>query len=246
MFQKVLAKQYLKSIYIIIFFYLFIIDVNAAWIDNLPVTLSQPDQRQIEAFQSGDEFHRWIHNENGFTIILDPISDYWCWAIENLDGFLESTGYPVHLYTPESRGISVGENISHERYLEMRQEHDEKFNSNTIKAPSIGEVNSITIFISFPDDFGNDFFPAHYDFYYNFFNAKGDGERSMLRGHFLLSLRSNLRVTIPPARRCEVPSCYSHEAISVSLPSPHIYGAVQETLSLRKGSQNYYLPSARH
>jgi len=80
-----------------------------------------------------------------------------------------------------------------------------------------------------------------------------------LRGHFLLSPlpvvarslilnspRSNLRVTITPSRRCEVPSCYSHEAISVSLHSPHICGAVQETLSLRKGSQNYDLPSARH
>ncbi|MCL2065550.1 MAG: hypothetical protein FWG98_14420 [Candidatus Cloacimonetes bacterium] len=144
MFQKVLAKQCLKSIYFLLFFYLIIINGYATWIDNLPVNLSQPDQRQIDAFQSGDEFHRWIHDENGFTIILDPISDYWCWAIENHDGFLESTGYPVHLFTPESRGISVGENISHERYLDLRQEHDEKFNSNTIKAPSTDEINSIS------------------------------------------------------------------------------------------------------
>jgi len=44
---------------------------------------------------------------------------------------------------------------------------------------------------------------------------------SSLRGHFLLSSRSNLRVTspnLPPSRRCEVTACYSHEAISVSLP----------------------------
>ena len=50
-----------------------------------------------------------------------------------------------------------------------------------------------------------------------------------LRGSCLLSSRSNLRVTspiLPPSpslrghlyRRCEVTSCYPHEAISVSLP----------------------------
>ena len=40
---------------------------------------------------------------------------------------------------------------------------------------------------------------------------------SSLQGSFLLFSRSNLYVPIPPARRCEVPSCYPHEAISVSL-----------------------------
>ncbi|MCL2065551.1 MAG: hypothetical protein FWG98_14425, partial [Candidatus Cloacimonetes bacterium] len=50
--------------------------------------------------------------------------------------------------------------------------------------------------MSFPDDFGNDFFPAHYDFYYNFFNAKGDGERSM-RQYFWESSFGQLDVYSP-------------------------------------------------
>ena len=96
--------------------------LNAAWIDNLPSRLTQPDGTVIDVLLSGDEFHSWAHDENGFTIIPDRDTGYYCWAIPSptRSGDVESSGYPIHLHTPQSLGLEPRINISEELYRERR------------------------------------------------------------------------------------------------------------------------------
>jgi hypothetical protein len=42
---------------------------RAAYFENLPYTIRQPDGKVINCFVSGDEFFNWIHDQEGFTII---------------------------------------------------------------------------------------------------------------------------------------------------------------------------------
>ncbi|MCL2065644.1 MAG: T9SS type A sorting domain-containing protein [Candidatus Cloacimonetes bacterium] len=134
----------------ILFMSLFII-LNAAWLENIPTVLTQPDDTQIEAFLSGDEFHNWAHDEDGFTIILDPVTGFWCWAIAE-DGDLVSTGQPIHLVSRETLNISPNENISEDRYKELRLPFDEEFGADTSRTPATGVIQNIVIFIRFSSE----------------------------------------------------------------------------------------------
>ena len=118
----------------------------AAWLENIPSQITQPDSIIVEVFLSGDEFHNWVHDEDGYTIIQDPITGYWCWAIAQ-DGDLVSTGYPIHTTSRNLTGLSPGENISVEKYREIRQPYDEEFATQTHRTPSTGNINNLVVFI---------------------------------------------------------------------------------------------------
>ena len=103
--------SYLYRILIISIFFMLITSLSAAWLTDIPKRLTQPNGVQIAAFSSGDEFFSWVHDENHFTMVKDDLSGFWCWAQEE-NGELVSSGYPVHLYNPESRGIRPHARIS--------------------------------------------------------------------------------------------------------------------------------------
>ena len=58
--------------------------LHTAPIINEPLVLTQPDGAVISAFESGDEFHNWVHDENGYAIIRDATTNQWCLAIMEL------------------------------------------------------------------------------------------------------------------------------------------------------------------
>jgi hypothetical protein len=110
-------------------FCLIFVNVFAAWLNNVPGKVSQPDGTVIDVLKSGDEFHNWAHDENGYTIVKDKKTGFWCWAKSAQDGDIESSGYPVHLYTPESLNLTPRVNISAARYQEKRQPFDTRMRS---------------------------------------------------------------------------------------------------------------------
>ena len=141
------------------------VNVNAAWLEDIPARITQPDGTVIEVLRSGDEFHNWIHDERGFTIVQDHDTGFWCWAVNEghrlvpeqisewqLAGELVSTGYAIHLYEPVLLGISPRENISDERYKEKRDWFMYEIERSGIRSPSVGIINSIVVFIRFQDD----------------------------------------------------------------------------------------------
>ncbi|MDR0368111.1 MAG: hypothetical protein LBH82_03095, partial [Bacteroidales bacterium] len=45
--------------------------IHGAYLKNVPQTLTQPDGSIIHCFATGDEFHNWLHDSLGYTIIQD-------------------------------------------------------------------------------------------------------------------------------------------------------------------------------
>ncbi|MCL2065684.1 MAG: M6 family metalloprotease domain-containing protein, partial [Candidatus Cloacimonetes bacterium] len=201
-----MKNQIIRYCMLIALFSFILCSLNGAWIENMAIELYQPDGTRLHVFQSGDEFHNWIHDENGFTIIYDQISQYWCWAISE-NGDLASTGYPVHRFTPQRIGLTPFENISEENYLALRTTWDEDFGVLATNGLCSGTINNIVIFIKFKenddcdtecqkDDDGNLIcecaevatdFPRPFSFYQDLFNDSGANANSLYQYYWEVS-----------------------------------------------------------
>jgi len=95
--------------------------LHSFYIEYYATQLKQPDGTEIGAFTSGDEYFRRFHDKDGFTMIPERDTGLICWARQGEDGLLQSTGYPVHQYTPQSLGIIPNVNISPEKYREIKE-----------------------------------------------------------------------------------------------------------------------------
>jgi len=94
--------------------------VYAANIVNRPTEVRQPDGTVINAFVSGNAYHRRFHDKDGYTMTREHDTDLICWARQGEDGLLESTGFAVHLYDPKTLGLEPNVDISQVRYRELR------------------------------------------------------------------------------------------------------------------------------
>ena len=79
-------------------------NVDGAYLRNFPVKVVQPDGEELDIFASGDEFYNWLHDKDGYTIIQDPETGYYVYAIEK-DGDLISSGYIVDCVDPNTLNI---------------------------------------------------------------------------------------------------------------------------------------------
>ena len=133
--------------------------IYAGWTDSMPISLRQPDGTTIEAYLTGDEFYTWTHDVNHYNMIRDFQTGFYCWAILDNDALI-STGIPVHLQSPNSLGLSPGENISAGKYLEIRGLNEDAFYQSNPYTPILGDLYSITIFIRFAPNINCDT-PGH-------------------------------------------------------------------------------------
>ncbi len=122
---------------------------QAAYLENVPQVLIQPDGSRIECFASGDEHYHWLHDAEGFVIVRDPETGFWVWA-EAAEGDLAPTEYVVGRIPP--RYLDLEPNIAPDRsVLENR-------NANLFQAPpsqpapATGTMENIVIFIRFSDE----------------------------------------------------------------------------------------------
>ena len=128
----------------------FIGGVFAAWVDNAPVQIVQPDGSIINLFNIGDEYYQWLHDQKGYTVVKDRNTGYYCFArVQNEE--LVSTGFPVHLYNPRNiANLDPFENISEEAYLQKRKTMDDENENDTFFTPRFGTIQNLVVFISFP------------------------------------------------------------------------------------------------
>ena len=71
--QIILLK---RIVFILVAVLAFSISTNAAFLKNVPQKLTQPDGTVINIFATGDEYYSWLHDNNNFTIVLNPISKF--------------------------------------------------------------------------------------------------------------------------------------------------------------------------
>ena len=58
---------------------------HAAYLKDVPMTLTQPDGTILHCFASGDEYFNYLHDANGYTIMQHPKTGYYVYA-DKIDG----------------------------------------------------------------------------------------------------------------------------------------------------------------
>jgi len=125
------------------------IEANAAYVENQPYQITQPDGTVIDCFVSGDEFFDWLHDADGYTIIQSE-DGYFYYAVSD-KGRIVPSEYRVETVNPESAGLTKWVKIPKEEYLRRKMEFEVADNRSN-RAPHQGTMNNLVIYIKFSDD----------------------------------------------------------------------------------------------
>jgi hypothetical protein len=133
--------------------------LNAAYLKDVPQTITQPDGTKLECFATGDEFYARLHDADGYTIIQNTQGVY-VYA-NKVGNELVPTNLVFGQHNPQSLGLEKGISISHSAYMELRRPFDEEhqawFQERETRLKKQGDqfqaqprtVNNIVIFIDF-------------------------------------------------------------------------------------------------
>ncbi len=140
-------------------------------VTNEPFSFTQPDGSKIEAFVSGDEFYRRVHDERGYTILLHPETGYAVYAVPEVNS-IKASNYIVGKIDPGTIGIEPNLILN-----EQKSEAElvaQGFNVNRTRSTTIGSFNNIVIFVKFSGEYG---FSTVYPYaYYNYVFNQTNGE----------------------------------------------------------------------
>ncbi len=125
--------------------------IFGVYLDNIPISLTQPDGTNINCFSSGDEFYHYLHDENNYTIIQSKIDYYYYYAVKEENNNIIPSDYLVDSVNPAHTGIESKVLISKENYLERKNSFHNRMRPRG-NAPSVGTVNNINIFLRFIDE----------------------------------------------------------------------------------------------
>ena len=145
----------------------------AAYLENVPVTLKQPDGTVVECLATGDEYYNWVHDKDGYTIVQHPTTGYYCYAILQGDELVASQ-YVVGKANPLNTSLTPHVNISSEKILARREAILQELPPKTPLTKSsqskaaTGTLNNIVVYIRFADQTE---FPAEQSKYTTMFNS---------------------------------------------------------------------------
>jgi M6 family metalloprotease-like protein len=152
--------------------------LSAAPLDGEWMDFEQPDRHPIQLKVFGDEFYARFEGADGYTVVKDPASGWYCYAELSADGQnLISTGLPYGAPPPAAGTVSAsrsrrfppqrGLKLAGERRRAIAQEKRRQFEQlsgattggSVAPAPPAsiqpaaltGEVRGLTLLIQFPD-----------------------------------------------------------------------------------------------
>lgn len=142
-----------------ILFYILIVFASldccrAAYLENVPQMLFQPNGDTLRCFASGDEYYSWLHDADGYTIIQNKNTGYYVYAAIS-NGKLIATNYVPGRVQPAAVGLQPGLRISAEEWQHRRQVFETQARRivQTRDANiNRGHINNIVVFIRFADD----------------------------------------------------------------------------------------------
>lgn len=124
--------------------------IFAAYVENVPQTLNQPNGKIFHCLASGDEFYHWLHDADGYTIVMKPEDGFFYYGIRSGETVIPSKHLAGEI-NPARAGLEKGVKISERLYAERRSKFENRLKS--VKGtPTRGLVNSLCIYISFADD----------------------------------------------------------------------------------------------
>jgi M6 family metalloprotease-like protein len=156
---------------------------GAAYLEDVPQAVRQPDGTVLHLLATGDEHLSWLHDEVGFLIVRDPGDGRLVYAVREGDRVRPSR-LVVGRDDPAAAGIAPGlrpepgEAVA--RALARRRA--EVSTQAAPGVPTFSAIENVVVFIRFADEaeFTQTRSLAHYD---ALFNAEGDGAVSM-RSYF--------------------------------------------------------------
>lgn len=127
---------------------------HAAYLRNVPRQLLQPNGDTLHCFISGDEFHHWLHDADNYTIVQNPSTGYFVYALLQNDELIPSP-FVAGMVNPSDVGLQPNVNISSAKWQEKRN----VFFKDVPKRPiardyemNHGQFNNIVVFIRFAND----------------------------------------------------------------------------------------------
>jgi len=158
----------IKTIVFTMSFMILITGLFGAYLVDQPQILTQPDGNIIKCLASGDEFHNWLHDENGYTIIQDPDTGYFVYA-DFIRKKLVPTSYIAGRIDPETTNLQTGLNAKPEGFEQRVEEFNQILADNRNRVSTIGDLNNLVVFIRFADQ---EEFTETITQYDNMFNAE--------------------------------------------------------------------------
>ena len=135
-------------------FYLIVLlsQATATWLENIPQKITQSNGQIIELYASGDQYSHRLHDENDYTIVLNPEDGDFYYATKRGQEIIPSE-FKAGLIEPSVTSLIPGIKISQEQYLE-KKEYYERYMShrNGRDAPTSGTIAQLNVFIKFADD----------------------------------------------------------------------------------------------
>ncbi|MCQ2376278.1 MAG: M6 family metalloprotease domain-containing protein [Salinivirgaceae bacterium] len=183
---------------------------KGAYLTNVPVTVTQPSGEVLHIYASGDEFYNWLHDADGYTIIQDPETGYYCYADLNKSEELYATKHLVGKASPKALKLASGISLSSAKKAAFRDEIISWTSISEIASTSLsrqkGETKmcNLVIYIRFK---GEDEFPERQSDYELMFNGKNTGDIS-LYNYFKEVSYNNLYI------ESYFPQCNGNEIVS--------------------------------
>ena len=137
---------------------------SAAYLENVPQTLIQPNGDTLRCFATGDEYYHRLHDRQGYTIVQDPQTGYYVYGVLSANGELVPSQLIAGRDNPISAGLTPNLMISQRAYDQRMNYWNERETLSKRGRKSSGDIthgtlNNIIICIRFADDehFGTDF-----------------------------------------------------------------------------------------
>lgn len=152
----------------------FVLNLNSAYLTNVPMTVNQPDGTVLECLATGDEFYNWLHDSNGYTIIQDAVTGYFMYAnLVNDD--LVATKYRPGFDNPAAKGLTPWLMLPEYKLRGARSKFEEparpmiqKKDGEKLQAiKNLGTMTNVSIFIRFSDESEFTTAPSVYDAAFN-------------------------------------------------------------------------------
>jgi len=141
--EKIMKKMEIFYLLLILLAISFV-SMQAAYLKNEPVEVMQPDGKVLNLFVSGDEFYNWLHDKEGYTIITDPQTGYYVYAIQSNGKLQSSNLFPDGSVDPSTLGIERNLQVAPEKRLSAKELFPQP--DGPRNAPSKGTINNIIIF----------------------------------------------------------------------------------------------------
>ena len=165
----------------------------SAYLVNIPQTIKQPDGTILHCLGSGDEFYSWLHDSLGYTIVKNPQTGYYVYALSDASGGIVASNHVVGIADPVALGLSVNVRIASELIMAKRAEFEESIPKRQHKAGSnSGKINNLVVFVRFADETG---FSKNFDYMEKVFNDSTSLSTNSMYNFYRLASYGQLYIT---------------------------------------------------